>query len=323
MLIRNLKSMLLVVMLSSMTTMAFAEDAPVYDADNMPPQFDGQEGGVSGGNTGAVPSTSAPRLQVQSTSEPVYTAPSPLPIDQRLGRVEQQVNNLSTSSAKTESLQTEVQTLRGQVESLTHQVQQLQTQLRSTYADLDKRVNKMGTVAAAKPSKKADADDASKLDDADSTVSPAPVKAADKVEAAPAKAEPSQPNVAEEQQTYQTAYDLIKSKKYNDAITALQKMLQKYPSGQFAVNAHYWLGELYNLTGKNDLAATEFSVIVRDFSSSPKVPDAQLKLGAIYTNQLKWADAKAIFKKVMSKYPGTASARLASEQLKQIKQSGH
>ena len=60
--------------------------------------------------------------------------------------------------------------------------------------------------------------------------------------------------MAEEQQIYQTAYNLIKAKKYNEAVTALQKMLQKYPSGQFASNAHYWLGELYGLMGKNDQA---------------------------------------------------------------------
>jgi TolA-binding protein len=48
-----------------------------------------------------------------------------------------------------------------------------------------------------------------------------------------------------------------------------------------------------------------------------------LKLGLIYAAQLKWSDAKGAFKKVINHYPGTSSAHLASEQLKQIKQSGH
>jgi len=43
----------------------------------------------------------------------------------------------------------------------------------------------------------------------------------------------------------------------------------------------------------------------------------------IYASQLKWPDAKTALKKVVSRYPGSPSARLASEQLKQIKQAGH
>ena len=132
-----------------------------------------------------------------------------------------------------------------------------------------------------------------------------------------------QPNVAEEQQIYQTAYDLIKAKKYNEAVKTLQGMLQKYPSGQFASNAHYWLGELYGLMGKNDQALTEFSSVVQNYPQSPRVSDAQLKVGLIYATQMKWPDAKSAFKKVINHYPGTTSSRLAAEQLKQIKQAGH
>jgi tol-pal system protein YbgF len=141
--------------------------------------------------------------------------------------------------------------------------------------------------------------------------------------AEPASSTENQPNVAEEQQIYQTAYDLIKAKKYNEAVVALKKMLQKYPSGQFAANAHYWLGELYGLLNKNDLSAEEFSIVVRDYPDSPKISDAQLKVGLIYAGQFKWSDAKGAFKKVINRYPGTASAHLAAEQLKQIKLAGH
>ncbi len=100
-------------------------------------------------------------------------------------------------------------------------------------------------------------------------------------------------------------------------------MLQKYPSGQFAANAHYWLGELYSLLGKDDSSAAEFAVVVNQYPDSPKVSDAQLKLGMIYAGQFKWQEAKAAFKKVINRYPGTSSARLATEQLKQIKLAGH
>jgi tol-pal system protein YbgF len=332
MLIKNLKRMLMVVMLSSATTFVFADDAaPVYDADSMPPQFDGQS------DMGPLPPPPSPSPQVQA-ERPYQPSSSSLTTDQRLGRMEQQINNMQRSSAssKVEQLQTEVQSLRGQVEELNHQLQQIQqlqtqlTQLRTMYTDMDKRLSKQATSAKnQQPLAPAAVDDQPASSDvaaATTTDTPsAPVPKTQKIAKATAKSTTSdtQPNVAEEQQTYQTAYDLIKAKKYNEAIAALQKMLEKYPSGQFAANAHYWLGELYNLTGKNDQAASEFLKIVKNFPDSPKIADAQFKLGMLYASQQKWPEAKSSYRKVVSNYPGTASAHLASEQLKQLKQAGH
>jgi TolA-binding protein len=74
---------------------------------------------------------------------------------------------------------------------------------------------------------------------------------------------------------------------------------------------------------KPDLALKEFGTVIDKFPDSPRVSDAQLKVGLLYAAQSQWRDAKSAFKSVINHYPGTASARLASEQLKQIKQAGH
>ncbi len=326
---------LAVAMLTSIATFAFAEDAPVYDADSYPPQFDGQS------DTGGAPPPMSEPDQTGTSSEhaaqPISPASSfPLTTDQRLRQLEQQMVNLqhAEASAKMNTLQAELQTLRGQVEEMAHQLQQMQVQQRTLYADLDKRINQLSTTTPP-------ASPVSVNHDASVTEKPSvkskklPVKAtvpdtsstknatAPVPTAATNVATAAQPNVAEEQDIYQTAYDFIKAKKYDEAIAALQKMLQKYPSGQFAANAHYWLGELYNLVGKYDASAVEFATVIGSYPDSPKVSDAQLKLGMIYATQFKWTDAKAAFKKVINHYPGTASARLATEQLKQIKQAGH
>lgn len=267
-----------------------------------------------------------------------------LSTSERLNRIEQQVNNLqgNASASRLDSLQNEVQSLRGQVEQLTHQLQQVQSQQKNLYTDLDKRLQNTGKATRStitqedlsdKTSANAAGDDAPVVTKRKNIASKAAAKSASAVdvaatdttakEADAAKALDNQPNVAEEQQIYQTAYNLIKAKKYNDAANVLQEMLHKYPSGQFASNAHYWLGELYGLMGKTDQALNEFSTVVKSYSNSPRISDAQLKVGLIYASQLKWVDAKLAFKKVINHYPGTASARLAAEQLKQIKQAGH
>lgn len=280
----------------------FAESAPVYDADNMPQQFD---------------DSAADQQDVPPPAPDDQSAQPSMSTDQRLRRVEQQVANMqsSDSSQKISALQDQVQTLRGQVEQLTHDLQQAQAQQKSQYTDLDKRLSQQAS--APKISKPVKPVAAGIADDSGDTLAAAP-------KTVPVKATPTdQPNVAEEQQIYQTAYNLIKAKKYDQAVTALQGMLQKYPSGQFASNAHYWLGELYGLMGKNDQALSEFGTVVKNYPDSPRLSDAQLKLGLIYAAESKWIDAKTAFKKVVSRYPGSAPARLASEQLKQIKQAGH
>lgn len=299
----NLKRLLIVAMLVGFATPSFADDAPVYDADTgSQQQFDGSSSS-SYDSAPATPATSVPR-DSYAPSQPMQS----LSLDQRLTRIENQMNNLdqSKSSAKVDSLQNQVQSLRNQVEELNHQLQQVQTQQKAMYSDLDKRVNTKSSVATNKNSSNVDTSSTGK-----------------KIRLAAAVAPTEQPNVAEEQQIYETAYNLIKAKKYNQAISALQRMLQKYPTGQFAANAHYWLGELYNLLGNNDQSSAEFMNVIKSYPNSPKVADAQLKIGLISAGQFKWSEAKAAFKKVINQYPGSSSARLAAEQLKQIKLAGH
>ncbi|MDR3492765.1 MAG: tol-pal system protein YbgF [Gammaproteobacteria bacterium] len=323
--ISNVKRTSVVMLLSLITLSAYAHVAPVYDVDNYPPQFDGQNEESAPAPISTPKVQSAPEnMQAQS-----FVPDASLSLEQRVGRLEQQISNMlhDDSATKVNTVQTDVQALRGQVEELTHQVQLLQAQQKTMFMDLDKRVNKelTGSAGTASETPNTQADDTIPAAAPQTKLKLAPPAALDKPAKTPVAvaATAAQPNGAEEQAIYQSAYSLIKAKKYSQAASTLQKMLQKYPTGQFAANAHYWLGELYGLLGKNDQAVIEFSTVVKNYPESPKLADAQLKLGLIYAAQFKWADAKTAFKMVTTQYSGTPSARLASEQLKQIKQAGH
>ena len=320
-------------MLSSIAMPMFAEDAPVYDVDSYPPQFDGQQnqndqqlgpqatnnqdqGSDTLNQPDQVPSPGpqSPSIAQDNSSSsnvPSYEPPPPnLSLDERMGRIEQQLSNAmhSDSFTKFTDMQTQIQALRGQIEELTHQLQLLQQQQKAMYADLEKRVNHSPTISE---------------DNYEESGNPKSKTAAAKILSSTTGAVSTQPNSAEEQKIYQQAYSLIKAKKYSEAAATFETMLQKYPTGKFASNAHYWLGELYGLMGNNDKALTEFNTIVQSYPQSQKIADAQLKLGLIYSSQQKWSDAKSSFKKVVIHFPGTSFARLATEQLKQIKSSGH
>lgn len=292
-------------------------EAPVYDVESMPQQYDTQDLQDYGpppapGQEG----TFVPMQQQSPQQAPAPRMDPPLSTNQRLQRVEQQINNMQSSDtvARMDSLQNQVQSLHSQVEQLSHQLEQLQAQQKSMYSDLDKRVSQPKSIESLPAPISAPKGAANK---------PAAKPAGSAPQAAAPAPKPASPPDDVEEQSYKTAYNLIKAKKYDEAITTLQGMLKKYPSGQFASNAHYWLGELYGLTGKNDQALKEFSTMVTSYPESSRAGDAQLKVGLIYATQSKWSDAKTAFKKVVNHYPGTVPARLASEQLKQIKQAGH
>lgn len=296
----------------------FAESAPVYEADSLPPE---QE--VNADQAQYYPPPPAPG-QEANTFVPMQSqqAAAPQAMPAPAAAAEPPVNPLQTTdNAKVDSLQEQVQALRNQVELLSRQMEQLQNQQKTQYSDLDKRLNqnKANNLAAVNEETPVPLSTGKKGKHAKQ----ANIISADNLTGLNEKSISSQPNVAEEQQIYQTAYNLIKSKKYDEAVNALQSMLKRYPSGQFASNAHYWLGELYGLMGKNDQALKEFTSVIQAYPDSPRVSDAQLKVGLILASEFKWGDAKLALKKVVNHYPGSASARLAAEQLKQIRQAGH
>lgn len=336
----------------------FAESAPVFDADMLQMQAE---------NDMQAPDKYPPAPQdqnyVQNTQQAqieIEQQPIRLSMDQRIQRIEQQLNNIQNGDSvnRVDSLQEQLSALRNQIEEMSHALDQMQNHQRSALAEMNKRINEQATQPVVVASARSDAANVNAVNSAvtstanriarNPSIVPAPsqpetpaVATTKTMKAGPAVTDdtvpvvqpPSenqnvaenatQPNVAEEQQIYQTAYNLIKAKKYNDAVKALQGMLEKYPTGQFASNAHYWLGELYGLMGKNDQAMTEFAKVVRTYPDSPRVSDAQLKIGLILAAEFKWSEAKSAFREVINRYPGTASSRLAAEQIKQIKQAGH
>ena len=210
MLLACIKRLLVILALLNMTFPVFAEDAPVYDVDNFPPQFDG----------GPVASIPPPAVKPQESYGPTQT----LTQEQRLMRLEQQIKNLNPadSTAKAETIQAEIQSLRGQVEELSHQLQQTQNQQRAIYTDLDKRLGQ-SVIEKKPPQALADNEvDVKKSSTAVASTAKeahlahvASTKKSSSLLVTPVKATGStdQPNVAEEQQIYQTAYDLIKEKK--------------------------------------------------------------------------------------------------------------
>ncbi|MCK4869791.1 MAG: tol-pal system protein YbgF [Gammaproteobacteria bacterium] len=233
----------------------------------------------------------------QSIASPVQQS---LSLDQRVAKLEQQMQNLNAVnlSQKIDQLQQQFQQLQGELDVQQHDLKLLNDQLRSFYQDLLQQIKRQKTGA----------------DDNATTTTPI----AKLVTAAPTDTSV----VNKDQQAYKQAFNLLVTKKYAAAVTQLNAYINNYPNGKYAANAHYWLGEVYYLQSKMTLSASEFQAVVTKYSDSSKVGDAQYKLAMIHLMQGKSKQAQAEFSKVVKLYPNSAAARLAQEQLRKTVSSG-
>ena len=215
-----------------------------------------------------------------------------------------------------EQLQQEVQELRGTVEQQGYQIKQLKQQGRDRYHDLDQRLlqlkNSNSTLVSSAVSASA------KAGSVDSTVTSPVLNNASSGAVSTAtsaavlsgvKTEPS----AKQQREYQQAYDLIKQKKYDQAVDELHKFIGLYPDSDLSGNAYYWLGEVYLVMPKFEQARQAFTVVVGSFPSHRKAADAMFKLGVTYHRLNKLEDAKFYLAEVVKRYPESSAAKLAKE----------
>lgn len=272
-------------------SLAYA-DAPVVDYSQP----------VASDNARAVSVKSPADDQPQFSDQPRNIAPtqSNFTAEQRIAKLEQQINNLNQQnlSKRLDDLQQQLQKISGDLEVQSHAVAELDEQLKSFYQDLNQRMQKQEGVTVKPASIKGEIT-------AKITNSPS-VKTAAKSETAAA--------TDKEQQMYQDAFNLLQSKKNKEATTKFNAYISAYSNGNYAANAHYWLGEIYFAAKQFKLAITEFETVVGKYSSSTKVPDALFKLSLIYDQIGKSDLAKKNLNTLQKRYPHSSAAQLAKQQ---------
>ena len=82
-----------------------------------------------------------------------------------------------------------------------------------------------------------------------------------------------------------------------------------------ADKTQYWLGEAYYVTQEYDHAAAAFQRVLDLWPDSRKAPDALLKLAYTQLEQGKREAGRTNLQQVVTRFPGTDAARLASERL--------
>lgn len=261
----------------------------------------------------------------------------------------QQKNQMIEVLQQLTRLESEVRQLRGEVERLTYENKRLKSQQNDLYTDLDQRLRNLqaGTqpsaampAASAVPSNQLAIEPVTGPSVPAATLPPgsapvtttgAPVSGAVVGPTAAAIPQPGasqmvQPlapiDPAQEQADYKSAFNLLKVGKYDEAIKAYTEFLRKYPNGQYAANAQYWLGEANYVRRQFPVAIQEFQKVVALYPQSRKIPDALLKIGYIHYEMKQSDDARRVLTELKQNYPGTTAARLADNRLQRMKLEG-
>ena len=125
-----------------------------------------------------------------------------------------------------------------------------------------------------------------------------------------------------EREVYKAAFELLKDRRYGEAQAAFRDLLARYPEGQYADNARYWLAESSYTSRDYPAALMEFEALVGQYPRSPKVPGALLKIGYIQYEQQNWPAARASMEGLVERFPETTEARLAKSRLERMTKEG-
>lgn len=255
------------------------------------------------------------------------SAASKAELEERIVQIERKLDSrgLVDLMEQMKSLQRDLQKLRGNIEVQTHNIESMQKRQRELYVDIDRRMHRLESASAGGfPGNMAPTQSSGmsgtgfpvttmsnpSTSSADSAM---PGAAVDAVALTP----PS------ERRDYDAALEILKQGRYNEAASAFQGFLKKYPGSSYADNAQYWLGEVYYVTRQFPAALTEFNTVLNKYADSSKVADAQLKIGYIQYEMKQWTEARDALNRVVQGYPGTTSSRLAQERLDRIQREGN
>ncbi len=186
-----------------------------------------------------------------------------------------------------EQLKAEMAKLRGQIEVVSYELEASQKRQKDFYVDLDNRLRKFETAAAAE-------------------TKPAESPGNEAVATDPAA----------EMRDYEAALTLFKSAHYKDALAAFQSFIKKYGSSSLLPSAHYWTASAYYQLHEFLKAAELFGKISATWPADPKAPDALLAQANSQRDAGDIKGARKTLESLVEKYPASSAAQSARLRLK-------
>ncbi len=123
-------------------------------------------------------------------------------------------------------------------------------------------------------------------------------------------------NLSPEDQ-FQSAFDNIRGKNWNEAKLQFEDFIKNFPENQLSGSAYYWLGELYILEKKFRDSALVFAEGYQKFPQSIKAPDMLYKLSYSLYEVNKIDESCKTLQKLLFDFPKNKFIKNAKKQLQE------
>lgn len=244
-------------------------------------------------------------------------------VDDRLAVLEQQAKSgaLADLATQIQLLQSDLAKLRGQIEVVTYEIEQSQKRQRDLYVDLDSRLRKIETAAAAMPPAPAEPANPPNAAAPASGAQPVAPPSAGPVAGPPpttvATAPPAR-NTSDgvaEQRAYDAALDLFKRGDYQGAIAGFGSFVKTYPRSPLASSAQYWMGNAQYARRDYRASIVTQRQLLKEFPDSSKAPDALLNIASAQADMGDNAAARRTLEELIAKYPKSEAGTRARQRL--------
>lgn len=148
-----------------------------------------------------------------------------------------------------------------------------------------------------------------RLDDVDSNMSQRMSKLSEQLSGQALTASPPPSEI------YKLAYGDFSRGKYDLAVAGFSTYLDKFPSGELAPQAQYYLGECYYAQNEWAKAAAQFALVEKNYPRNGSVPAARLKTALALEQAGKASESKKILQKLVKEFPDSPEAATAAEKL--------
>jgi len=118
---------------------------------------------------------------------------------------------------------------------------------------------------------------------------------------------------------FEDARDNIDKGNLGLAEDGLHLYLQNYPSGEYAENSQYLLGDIYYAQKKYQEAAVAYATVLQNYPKSKSTASYRLKYANSIIPLKKYSEAKKYLKSIVQDFPKSPEARAAAATLAKMK----
>jgi TolA-binding protein len=201
-----------------------------------------------------------------------------------------------------EQLRQETQALRGLMEELSYQLGQMSSDQKTRYLDLDQRLGELVRIQ-----KEAVA--------TSSTPTPAAADSASTGAVGEAGLQASVSNDISDQDAYNSAFQLIRERKFEEALVAMESFIRAYPDSELVLDARFWRGQVFDVLGRDEEAIEAFKSLTLVAPDYRRILQVKVKLGKLLIKNQDVMNGRKILQEVITQAPESVEAGLASREL--------